>query len=174
MKILKIIIGFTIFITISSNAQITKGNWMFGGNGTFKNYETTSMGISEKGTSLNLNPNIGYFFIDKLAVGTSAQLTVNSKFNSAIGFGPFVRYYILEKEKVFNIFSEVSYNIFQGIKNGDAKFETYNMKVGSVYFLTSSAGIELALNYSNQKSTQDYQNKEIGLLVGFQIHLEKK
>ena len=170
----KILIAILFLISLTTYAQITKGNWMFGGNGAFKNYETTSMGISEKGTSFNLNPNIGYFIIDKLAIGTSAQLSINSKFNSAIGFGPFVRYYILEKEKLYNIFSEVSYNIFQGIKSGDTKFETYNIKVGAVYFLTSSVGIEVALNYSNQKSNQDYQNKEIGLLVGFQIHLEKK
>lgn len=174
MKINKILFAATFFFIITSNAQITKGNWMMGGSGSFGSFNTTSLGTNGKGTYLNLNPNFAYFFTDKLAIGTTARLNVLSKFSSTIGFGPYARYYFLKTEKVVNVFSEVSYNILEGTGDGDAKFETFNLKAGTVYFLNSSVGIEAVLNYSNQKSNLDYQSNEIFLSLGFQIHLERK
>ena len=174
MKINKILVVATLFLAIISNAQISKGNWMMGGSGSLGNYNTKSSGVEDKGTYLNLYPNVGYFLIDKLVVGVNAQLNVQTKFDTGFGLGPYARYYLLEKEKTINVFSELSYYFRGGNGNGDAKFETFNVKAGTVFFLNSSVGFEVALNYLNSKSNQDYQNSNIYLGVGFQLHLEKK
>lgn len=174
MKINKILVVTVLFFSIVSSAQISKGNWMMGGSGSFGNYKTKSLGAENSGNYLNLYPNVGYFFIDKLAFGINASLNVQTKFNTSYGLGPYVRYYFLEKNKSFNVFSGLNYYFQTGNGNGDAKFETINIKAGTVFFLNSSVGLEIALNYSNQKSNQDYQSNNVYLGVGFQIHLEKR
>lgn len=174
MRNVKIILGLTILISFTSNAQIAKGNWMMGGSGNFGSFNTTSLGVNNKGTYLNLNPNVAYFFIDNLAIGANARLNIYSQTSEAIGFGPYARYYFLKNDKLLNIFSELSYSIFEGTGKGDFKFKTLNIKAGTVYFLNSSVGIEAALNYSNEKSNFDYHSNNIFLSIGFQIHLERE
>ena len=178
MKINKNLIAITLFFTILSNAQITKGNWMMGGSGSFGNYKTTSEGISNELTSLSIYPNIGYFVTDKLALGTSGQLSYivpksNQEAKPSYGISPFVRYYVLEKEKSINIFSEISYETLRNSLS-NLKADKFKIKAGTVFFVNSSVGIEVALNYYNQKTNDDYQNRGIYLDVGFQIHLERK
>jgi len=174
MKINKILFIVTFLIICTANAQIEKGNWMMGGSGNFGSFNTTSLGVNNKATYVNLNPNVAYFFIDNLALGANARLNISSQTSEAIGFGPYARYYFLKNDKLLNIFSEVSYSIFEGTGKGDFKFKTLNIKAGTVYFLNSSVGIEAAINYSNEKSNYDYHSNNIFLSFGFQIHLEKK
>lgn len=171
---------FGLFFYSTLTAQITKSNWMVGGDATFLSNKTDYGTSVSKTTSFSINPNIGYFIIDKLAVGASVKLayifesnanTSNNSFN--YGIGPFVRYYFLETEKPLNIFSEVSYNI-ERINNIDSKIDSFKIKAGAVYFLNNSVGIEVALNYLNQKNNTDIKNNAIFLGVGFQIHLEKE
>lgn len=182
MKINKFYLLVTILFSLASNAQISKGNWMMGGGASFSHNQSTNNGNSTEGTVLAVSPNVGYFFIDKLAVGTSGELAFTFAKNSnsatdsnyfSYGIGPFVRYYFLEKEKEINIFSEVSYAIHK-INQTDSKLENFNVKAGAVYFLNSSVGLEVALNYLNQKVNDGGKNNAVFLSVGFQIHLEKK
>lgn len=162
-----------------SNAQISKGNWMMGGAASFSHNKRTDATDTSELTSFDVAPNVGYFFIDKLAVGASGLFRYtfesdNNNFN--YGIGPFVRYYFLEKEKPLNIFSEVSYG-FEKTNMVNSKIENFNVKAGAVYFLNSSVGLEVALNYLSQKYNNDFSdgtNKSIFLGVGFQIHLEKE
>lgn len=178
MKTNKLYLLVIILFSIISNAQIIKGNWMMGGAASFSHNKRTDYTGTSELTSLDVTPNVGYFFIDKLAVGASAIFRYvitdeNNNFN--YGIGPFVRYYFLEKEKPLNIFSEVSYG-FEKVNNGNPKIENFNVKAGVVYFLNSSVGIEAALNYLNQKYSDamyNGTNNSIYLGVGFQIHLEK-
>jgi hypothetical protein len=164
-----------LFIAFASNAQITKGNWMMGGSVGFSNFKSkdTGTGNSATNTSFGLNPNIGYFFIDKLAVGAVGQLEFSNTIETVYGFAPFVRYYFLEKEKQINIFSEASYG-FLKFNHSDFKLEKFNLKAGTVFFLNNSVGIEATLNYSNQKTSQNIQTSGVYLGVGFQIHLERE
>jgi hypothetical protein len=164
----------TLLLGLCANAQITKGNWMMGGNAGFSSGKTIVNGISSEITNaLFINPNIGYFFIDKLAVGTKSRLTFYN-ISTNYDLGPFVRYYFLEKEKPINIFSEVNYRIQKNSQNDDFKAENFNIKAGGVYFLNSSVGLELALNYASQKTNQDSEIRNVFLEVGFQIHLERE
>lgn len=173
MKINKILFVATIFIVMSSNAQITKGNWMMGGGASFGSFKSTSGEINSQSTAFSVHPTIGYFPIDKLAIGTSGELAISNTTETNYGIAPFIRYYFLGNDKQINIFSEANYGIYK-INHSDYKYDKLNLKAGAVFFLNSSVGLEVALNYSNQKTNQNYQNKGIYLGVGFQIHLEKK
>lgn len=178
MKINKVLYIATLLIAVTSNAQIDKGNWMMGGSGAFGNFKTTSGGSSSTSTSITISPNIGYFFIDKLAIGTAGQYNYvfpkgGSKTISSNSVSPFIRYYFLEKEKQINIFSEARYEIMR-MNHSNFKADTFLIKAGTVFFVNSSVGIEVALNYSTQKTNQNFENRAIYLNVGFQIHLEKE
>jgi hypothetical protein len=174
MKINKFFFIVNLLFAFASIAQIKKGNWMMGGSASFSSSKSTQSGIDipEK-IRFSLSPNIGYFVIDKLAVGSSAQLGTETGTETGFGLGPFVRYYFLEKEKPINFFSEASYSFFRYVHN-TAKYDSLNIKAGAVYFLNNSVGLEVALNYLNQKNNLDYKNNSIYLGVGFQIHLERE
>ena len=178
MKINKILFIATLLITFATNAQIDKGNWMMGGSGAFGNFKATSGGISSTNTSITISPNIGYFVIDNLSIGLAGQYRYtfekgDTKTINSNSIAPFIRYYFLEKEKTINIFSEARYEIMR-INHSDLKADTFLIKAGTVFFVNSSVGIEVALNYSTQKTNENFENRAIYVNVGFQIHLEKK
>ena len=180
MKIRQFILLAGILFYSTLNAQITQGNWMMGGDATFSTNKTAYQEFTFKSTSFSISPNVGYFIIDKLAVGLSARLAyviehnVNTERtdNFTYGIGPFVRYYFLEPEKTINVFSEVSY-YFEKANQIDSKLNNFKIKAGAVYFLNSSVGLEASLNYLNQKGN-NLTNNAVFLGVGFQIHLEKE
>lgn len=186
MKTLNSICIALVLFTITSNAQITKGNWMVGGTGNISSYESKFQNngneVTNKGIGINLSPNIGYFFANKFVAGTSFSVgyTKPKGSNSSFGygFGPFVRYYFLKEDKQINFFAQANY-IFEETKSGNNKSESngYGFKTGPVIFFNSSVGIEITLDYNSSKLTPNgsesstYNNFQIGL--GFQIHLEK-
>ena len=187
MKTIKLFIAITLLSFITSNAQITKGNWMIGGNIGFdyskiENKNSNSSGTiieyNELGTyNILLEPNIAYFIKNKFAIGTSISyingFTEGNKINSDgmnLGINPFLRYYFLDVEKNYNIFLEPSYNHF--VSKGLGNANGFSLKTGLSFFLNRSVAIESILKYS--KSSNDTYNKNnIYFGFGFQIHLEK-
>src|SRR5690606_19042384 len=96
-----------LFSFFSMNAQITKNNWLVGGSGNFSYYESTQRSeygeSSHSGYIAALRPNVGYFIVDKFAVGAKVDLLFanpEGRRNSEFGYdiGPFIRYYILETD----------------------------------------------------------------------------
>lgn len=61
------------FLLTNSYSQITRENWLVGGNGSFTVFKVRD----EKSRYLQLSPNIGYFFIDKLAAGLKLSYEYN-------------------------------------------------------------------------------------------------
>ncbi len=122
---------------MSSNAQITKGNWMMGGGASFGNYKNTSGGDTNESFRLGIYPNVGYFLIDKFVVGASAEFTTNfgSHSEDIYGIQPYIRYYFLNTDKHINIFSELNYG-FQKQNNNPSRFQKIGFKTGTVFFLT--------------------------------------
>ena len=177
-NLLKKIFFICFFITLSSNGQITKGNWMMGGTGRLGYGKSIHDGISSEGSGCGISPNVGYFFVDKFAIGTSAQLSYNFKRGdtrsiSSQSVSPFVRYYFLDQEKQVNVFSEARYG-FGWMRHNDYKFDKYLIKAGTVFFLNSCVGVEVALNYSNEKMNSRYESRSLYVDIGFQIHLERQ
>lgn len=187
-----ILFFFIVFaITMTSNAQITKGNWLVGGDafGSSTTYKYQANEDSEAGTDriyeIRINPNIGYFFIDKLAGGLQVNLFFNDfdasngqgLKNHGYGLGPFVRYYFLNQEKRINVFAQANYSVRFGEKyqkDNAIDASGYGLQAGTVLFFNQSVGLELSLKYTSITIKSD-DSKTNNLLVGlgFQIHLEK-
>lgn len=187
MRTLFFLLALTFSLTI--NAQITKGNWLVGGDGNYSSikYSFENNGIKTESTanSIRLNPNLGYFISDKFAGGLQlnfAFLEPGSSIKStSYSFGPFIRYYFLEQSKRINIFAQANYNFGFGKNASNIETDTngYGLKAGTVLFFNSSVGIELSLSYTNSNSKSNFKgssentSKTFLVGLGFQIHLEK-
>lgn len=175
-----------LLLTLSSNAQITKGNWLVGGSGNISSYENKYINngteVSNKGLGINISPNIGYFFINKFVAGANISIGYTKpqgyENSSSYGIGPFVRYYFLKEDKRINLLAQANYS-FGATKSGINKSQSngYGFKAGPVIFFNSSVALEVTLDYNSSKlipnnsSSSSYNNFQVGL--GFQIHLEK-
>lgn len=175
-----------LFVLLIANppsySQITKRNWMVGGNGTFSSTKSESSSVSNTTrTYLRIEPNVGYFFIDKLAAGIKGVIdyervkfgsTSNSK-QTYYSIGPFARYYFLPTDKQANVFSEADY--YRSVLHpGDDASNGYSALLGTVIYFNSSVGLEFTAGYSITNYTKsDIKYKIFQLGLGFQIHLEK-
>lgn len=187
MKKLALIFLITFF-TIITNAQITKGNWLVGGNAGFNYSKNESVNKNPSGTTTNYNlegiynisiePNVGYFIFNNLAIGSKFfygnafyEGQKLSSENMRVGFGPFVRYYFMKSDKDYNVFLEPSFSRF--IYNQQSNSNAYGLKSGFVFFLNNSVGVEATVNYSKATSLQ-YESTGILFGFGLQIHLKKE
>ena len=165
-----------VLFSITANSQITKGNWMVGGDGNY--YRHTYNGVSN--IQFSINPDIGYFIKDKLVLGSNLNYTYygssERRGSNTIGIGAFTRYYFLKPEKVFNLFSQIHYN-FSNFKSYTAdsstNIHTYGLKSGVSVFFTNSVGLELSIQYDKVFSSNLNSTNLIGN-IGFHIYLEKK
>ena len=190
-----------LFVAISASAQLEKKTWLVGGSGTFNSFkdkfDATTVSTEYKTTDLNIMPNIGYFIVDKFALGVKSSfswikntgISANAGKSNTIRFdyGPFARYYFLDKEKAYNLIADVSYQFGninfidhdRGIRN------TVALMAGPVMYFNSSVGIEFLIGYRSamEKITTSpgtpqffYTQTKTGVQVsiGFQIHLQKR
>src|SRR5690606_41178083 len=102
MKTLTLFFFILVALTLTANAQITKGNWMVGGSGeyinqTFKNDD----GLKSKLETIAIRPNIGYFIKDKFAFGGALRFQKQSIYYT-YGIGIFSRYYLDRKSTRLN------------------------------------------------------------------------
>ena len=108
-------------LTLASEAQTSKGNFLLGGSVSFNSAKekVTLEGTSETSkptTTLAFTPNAGYFIMDNLAVGGSLTLlSVNEKESetktSTFLFAPFVRYYFLSLGENVKFLGQGSFGI---------------------------------------------------------------
>ena len=197
MNTLKTIAITILLCTITANAQITKGNWMVGGNGSFSSKKITTNdaigGFSSVSTfrSIEISPNVGYFVINKLAFGLrfsykgefypGNENTIEQNYNTLSG-GVFVRYYFLKPEKLVNVFLEGNYLIGNrhgsswGFESFDSTINSYKIISGATLFFNNSVGLELTLQYGSEKTIRNQSNiktDDFQIGLGFQIYLEK-
>jgi hypothetical protein len=196
MKSTLTILSF-LFLSFSAKSQLTKGNWLVGGNGSLysynESYTAPNVTFTGKYASIDLSASVGYFFLDKLSAGLRPYLSTFKGESSGgatpndfkFAVGPFVRYYFLKEEHQFNILTDVSYQIGvnqgKGGDNPKGKFNVLSAMVGTELFFNSSVGLELLLGYRNQIATFDnspsaYTSNRKGFQtsIGFQFHFEKK
>lgn len=179
MKTIKIFFAITLLSFFTSNAQITEGNWMVGGNAYFDNSNAkNSNGVEiQSNTQIRVQPNIGYFFYDKFASGLSANYGYGKpkggNSNSGFGVGPFIRYYFLKTEKNLNFLVEANYYYGKDFNKSD--FVTnYGFKTGPVIYFNSSVGLELLAKYEHVfYSSDSFTTNSFQIGLGLQIHLEK-
>ncbi len=173
------IVAALAMAAVSAQAQINKGQFMIGG--------TLGVNSSKFGddgtrvTNTNINPNVGYFFINNLAGGlrldVESQKVKDQDADSRFAISPFVRYYFLPAAQKVNVFADASFGI--GSAGGDDKesFNQFSIMAGPAVFLTPNVALEFAVGYKSLGGDfygNDERNNTIGLNVGFQIHLGGK
>ena len=186
---------FPLFLSIicsSGNSQITKGNWLVGGTGSFSSRNSTlsaeSITYDSRYVDLTLSPNVGHFIIDKFAVGikSSFNWTKSRTFPPGGGStdikrfsaGPLARYYFLGVEKQFNILTEGSLQLGTYSAGADkGSITIYSFMAGPVVYFNTSVGLEFLLGYSSNIEDVKGSYKDIRdgfqIGIGFQVHLEK-
>lgn len=193
--------AFLLFF-LKANAQLDKGYWLVGGTGSFysynENYSTLNLIQKGKWTDISIAPSIGYFIVDKFSGGVRALFSSSKGTNKStngtitksnqyyITAGPFVRYYFLEKDKPFNLLTDVGYqfgiNQYLGALHQRGKYNIFSTMGGIEAFFNSSASIEILLGYYQKKVSIDdntiaaFNDTKSGFQVsiGFQLHLIKE
>lgn len=189
MKKLIIIILSVFILTTNIYGQITKDNWMMGGNAS---YSVTHYNSYENGGqknifySLLITPDVAYFFMDKLSAGLKLGIdclgskgtgtSVYSKLTN-YNFGPFLRYYFLPKENDINVLVEGTYQYGlhgAGPDKETSSKNTFDIAAGPVMYFNSSVGMELLLNYSSYKFVRySGSNRAFTISLGLQAYLKK-
>ena len=192
-KFVLLILTASIYFN-SAKSQITKGNWMIGGNASFSFSNNDNESYNTKLNEINLLPNAGYFFVDKFAVGlrlgyyrgetkvkSNIGLPTNNFYKySTYSIGPYIRYYFLKSEKPYNILIEGSYqygrskNETNPASNSISSTNIFSFSAGPVLYFNSSVGLEFLLNYSTIASSSNNKSYKLGIGIGLQIHLEKE
>lgn len=183
------ILIFTVLLAgYTASAQINKGQFLVGGNAAFSSNDNTG----QKTSQLNLSPNVGYFFINKLAGGVKLNLGYNKSemygvknTGSNYGISPFVRYYFLPASSKVNLIAEASYGWGRS-KDKAPDFTTkstyngYSFLVGPTFFITPNIAIEVTGGYTGNRYRDKSENLNINSKskerlfqagIGFQIHL---
>lgn len=176
----------TFFILLAllvniTNAQITKGNWMLGGEVSYSSTDYNSENFSSvKSYYLKISPQAGFFFRDKLAAGVKAGINSEGvRVNNFTDFniGPFVRYYFLSPENRVNLLAEGLYQYgFDKFSNANSVSKnTFSFSVGPAIYFNSVVGLEILASYSTYKFADiEGRNNTIMIGVGLQVHLEKE
>ena len=207
MKTIKLLLLVTLLCTINSFGQLDKKTWMVAGTGSFDSYKENytyiftgtgeNIEIERSIKEIEFSPKVGYFIIDKLALGIgvsyisekSESKTISGNAGSSpskshsLYVGPFARYYFLNKDKPYNILAETNYqfgNLSQtDLLDSKGKLSRFSFLVGPEIFFNSSVGMNLLVGYTNSKRNMDnnsyVSNSTNGLQVAisFQIYLQK-
>jgi outer membrane protein len=188
-----------------SNAQMTKGDWVISGNtgAGFNNVTTTIKANGEsvdgpKVSTFSVTPSVGYFVIDKLAVGIDLGfLTATTKYEglksttTSFSVMPTATYYFTNSSKLVP-FLGAGIGYASAKNKGEADFmgisdETttdglaWKVKGGVTYMVTQSLGINLGVSYDQFSNKETYNNVDVkthvntfGVNVGFSYFIKAK
>jgi hypothetical protein len=169
---------FIVCVLIShfSFSQLTKGNLLAGGSISFQSSKYSAGGNTV--STLNVMPDAGYFFMDRVAGGVRVSFTNYSDEGNSyrdLLAGPFARYYFLPAPRKTNLFLEGNFMIGSNKYTGyDAEGQTqFGGVAGAAFFLNTHIAVEASLGWRSLKYKNDigrYNTFYIG--VGFQIHLD--
>lgn len=187
MKKNTLFLFLALAFAMTANAQITKGNWMFGGNASFSNKEIFNNNFKNdklNTSEFDIKANSGYFFIDNLQAGVSIRYTDYKIRNSGsnryqLMYGVYSRYFFLKPEKLVNVFLDGGYFLGNSVfESGEIRdnINGYSISAGPTIFFTNSVGMELAVNYYSTKfkGANDGTENNLQISLGFQIFLEKR
>lgn len=164
-----------------SFAQTELGNWMAGGNASFR-VSTDKNDYLQ----LQLSPLAGIFVADNFAMGAEIPLiyTRSDLYRStSFGIMPFVRYYFARYENSA-LFGHAAFGFGKGTTKysydagigGDYSSTSKSTRgiigMGYTYFINKSIGVEGLASYNWIGG--DYHQSDIGLNIGFQIYLGKR
>jgi hypothetical protein len=174
---------FAAFLLVSSNAifaQVNKGQWLAGGQVNFTSSKYGDVDDS-KNTHFEISPNVGYFFIDKLAGGLrlsyiSDKDKTDDDATTSFTAAPFVRYYFLDAAQKVNVFADASYGFGSTGAKDKESLNYWSIMAGPAVFLSPNTALELTVGYKSfgGDAYGDDRWKQFGVNVGFQVHLGGK
>lgn len=190
-----------------SDAQMTKGDWVISGNTGlgFNNTTTTVKGggypeDNPKVNKFNVTPSVGYFVIDKLAVGIDMDFSnMVTKYNktklttTSFAVMPTAAYYFANDSKFVPFlgagigYATVKDKGEMEVMGYPVSSETkmdglmWRVKGGLTYMATQSLGINLGISYDQFSSKETYMNtkfttniKNFGVNAGFSYFIKSK
>jgi hypothetical protein len=182
-----IIVVFTCSV---SNAQINAGQILIGGSLGYQHNSIKSDGQKYRLSEISLSPSVGIFVIDKLAAGFrisfdgysyhNPEVSINHYKKRATSFSPFGRYYFLNKDKIYNFFFDMSFDLYKLKMQYDDRnpFEYdgsgYSFSGGPVFFLSRHVALEFAFGYTRQYDLDIDKLTRIFTSLGFQYHLANR
>jgi hypothetical protein len=181
------LLSLSIIVTNTAMSQINKGQFLVGGNISFESvrYDERNVVLYKDRTFL-VSPNIGYFFIPKLAGGLRLNCFFYKQTTSVftetdISLSPFLRYYLLSQKQKFNVLVDASYfhsrsktRFINNPTPAIGRTNGYNVSVGPSIFLNEHIALEFLVGYKHTKG-KDLDNKTITVntALGLQVHLGK-
>ena len=166
---MKKVLLFFVFASVTSLsfAQTSKSNLMLGGSASYNSYSYEGGSSS---TELNVNPSIGYFVIDNLALGAQLGYNLPSGSEATIMGGPFVRYYFVSLASNVKLFGQADAEFS---KTAGASEISTNIggSAGLASFISKSTALEVSFGYHKNTLAKLSQ---FGVNVGFQIHFGGK
>jgi hypothetical protein len=187
MKRFIVLLGITLVLSCSSNAQIEQGYWLAGGALSFSKQGTEPS--DETVTSLSLSPKIGYFIFDNFCAGInlkwnsqtnkfSSSSTLSKSHYQIFEVGPFARYYFLKNGGHVNVFIDGSALFGNRKQSQGSSIKTfeYVFTAGPEIFFTNSAGLEISVGYQSINFQTDPVSKwhSTFIEIGFHVHLTNK
>lgn len=151
-------------------AQTEQGNLLLGGTGSARFGDP--FGVS-------INPNIGFFVIDQLAVGGRLVASITSsdfERNSIIGVEPFARYYFGETRTRPFALGRVGISRAQNNFLGQEQVNSAvagGVGIGLAHFLSRQIALEGVLSYDVSVVEGD-SDGGLNLNFGFQIYLDRQ
>ncbi|MBX9780694.1 MAG: hypothetical protein K2X26_10125 [Chitinophagaceae bacterium] len=179
------VLALSLFTITKSQAQLTKGNWLVGGNLSFSSTKySNQVTASYSQIDFRLSSSVGYFFADRISFGLKPGYTyvksdvgASSTSVSIFTIGPFFRYYFLKPEKTVNLLSEVNYayTVSKNNNNPPSSSNLFSILAGPVIYFNQSVGLEFLLAYSRANYSKDVSenNNIFQFGIGLQVHLEK-
>jgi hypothetical protein len=196
MKQLLLLTTITLF-SISAFSQLNKKQFLVGGSIAYDTYKTTDYDFhKEKHRDLQLSSGVGYFILNKLAIGADIEfysyklesLTEDHRqsISNTLYFSPFVCYYFFPKNNKLNFFGKIEYNYGTSkskflsdsiIYDFSSKTTStgFSYSIGPVFFISPIVALELSLSYNISKDKNGYIDANSFFAgLGFQIHLGNK
>ncbi len=153
MKKHSILLALVLGGAFSLNAQTGQGGIILGGTAGFNTQDSGD----DKVTTVDLNPTIHYFLVDRLAVGAAfniSSLKLGEDKQSSFGFGPSVRYYLLPHGPAA-IFAQAGFEYLNINYHSDlidnASATGFGGGLGADIFLGDHVAVEGILAYNSQK-----------------------
>jgi hypothetical protein len=186
--ILKIRLSIFFLLLVSmTNAQLTKKTMLLGGSGGFQYSRgfTDASGAQLYGNNvfLNLGAGVGYFVLNKFALGINPGFTYQHYMgsnNRNFQIGAFGRYYFLNSQKKINLFAQAGYSYSYSFNESKyyqsqtniSQYGVLSFKAGPVWFISKSVALELSVNIKSGHPSFYYSR--FSTQLGFQIHFNKE
>jgi Outer membrane protein beta-barrel domain len=167
-----------ILLVLTGSSQTEKGNWMLGGNIQFSSNHQTVDGTGGTLSTFALNPKIGFFPVNNLAVilnTTYLSQSIEQSSYHTLLIGPAVRYYIPASESV-----KFFFGTGLGFGSGNDYTSTaWQFEAGPSFFLSRMVAVEMNISYQTESQKASEQNggtlksSLFGVGLGFMIYLGK-